>query len=142
MRTRRSSRLSQQERKHIKRKTGGRCHVCAKALRGSNWVADHILPYSVARGAPMRRKKGMTPLERQKETERRTRNLLPACRKCNGWRWNHSHDEIRAILRLGVYAHKERKKPRPNTGPNSLAALLDDLLIRRRAANRKRRQAS
>jgi len=79
--------LSAAQREVVRKKTGGRCHVCGGPL-ASNWKADHVRP--LARG-------GSNDVE----------NYLPVCRICNSARWFRTPKKIRYVLRLGVYGYGE-----------------------------------
>lgn len=104
------------QRKLIRAKTGGRCHVCGGPV-GKLWHADHVIPHY--RG-------GSSDID----------NFLPICRECNGLRWAHGPKAMRLILRLGVYARREIKNK------TRLGAKLQKLLDRRVKTNGRRRVGS
>lgn len=87
MALRKSRSPSLQLRKLIRQKTNGRCHVCGGPL-GRKWQADHVRPR--ARGG-----------------ESEYDNYLPCCSICNRAGWKSRSRVIRAILRYGVFAHKQ-----------------------------------
>lgn len=105
--------LTPSVRKDIWRKTRGMCHVCG-GNAGKRWQADHVVPWRLGGS--------QTP-----------DNYLPACRECNGLRWNHEPRVIRLIMRMGVYA---KNAIRHNT---SLGQEMLLVLRRRTGTNRKRR---
>ncbi len=76
--------LNNLEREKIFNKTGGLCHVCGTTLDVSLFEADHVKPL-VSGGNDI------------------IDNFLPACSKCNNYRWNYSPEEIQWILKLGVW---------------------------------------
>lgn len=79
--------LTPAERKLVRAKTGGRCHVCGGSL-GKRWSADHVLAH--CRG-------GRHAVD----------NYLPACGVCNRLRWHYKPGRVRKILTLGIYMAKE-----------------------------------
>lgn len=79
--------LTPAERKIVRAKTGGRCHVCGGVL-GKGWSADHVLAHS--RGG-----------------DHAVDNYLPACGVCNRLRWHYKPGRVRKILALGIYMAKE-----------------------------------
>lgn len=79
--------LSSLQRRRIKRKTAGRCHVCGGPL-GAKWQADHVRPY--ARGG-----------------DGAASNYLPCCKVCNRARWHYRSKKIRNILKYGVFAYSQ-----------------------------------
>jgi 5-methylcytosine-specific restriction endonuclease McrA len=79
--------LNPGERKIVRAKTAGRCHVCG-GLLGKGWTADHVLAH--CRGGS-----GVVD------------NYLPACATCNRMRWHYPAGRFRKILALGVYMAKE-----------------------------------
>lgn len=105
--------LSNTERKRVKAKTGGRCHVCGGSLRGK-WYVDHVRPR--ARGGPDRED-----------------NYVPCCGICNGARRHRRSRTIRKILQLGAYLLPELKR-RTALGKEVVA-----LFTERRKKNRMRR---
>jgi 5-methylcytosine-specific restriction endonuclease McrA len=81
--------LTPSERKIIRAKTAGRCHVCGGSL-GRKWAADHVLA-------------------RCRDGNDETDNFLPACNSCNRLRWHYKPGRLRKILALGVYMAKEMR---------------------------------
>lgn len=75
--------LSSSDRALIYAKTGGCCHICGGPA-GVRWHADHVVPHA---------KGGVHHVD----------NYLPACGQCNRLRWHRSPDDIKRILRLGIY---------------------------------------
>jgi hypothetical protein len=88
--------LTDSERDEVVAKTHGRCHICGdEVVRAapSSVVFDHVIPRKL--GGPDE-----------------TWNLLLACRRCNGLRWDHRPETIQRILFLGVIANLSGyKKP-------------------------------
>ena len=83
----RKASLTPRQRARIRKKTGGKCHVCGGAL-GSDWQADHVVPHHLG-GA------------------RVEDNYLPACRRCNRLRWAYRPEVLQLILRFGVIAKQQ-----------------------------------
>ena len=79
--------LTPAQRKIVRDKTAGRCHVCG-GLLGKKWAADHVL--AQCRG-------GDSAVD----------NFLPACAMCNRLRWHYKPGRVRKILALGIYMAKE-----------------------------------
>ena len=66
-------------------KTGSRCHVCGGDINtNDDWQADHVLAHSTG---------GKHAVD----------NYLAAHAICNRSRWNYDAEEVRWILRLGVW---------------------------------------
>ncbi len=82
--------VTAKQRKAIRAKTHGRCHICGGPL-GEKWTVDHVIPH----------KRGGKCSED---------NFLPACRICNGLRWHYDPKRIRRILRIGLYMYHEMRK--------------------------------
>jgi tRNA U54 and U55 pseudouridine synthase Pus10 len=38
--------LTKAERREIKNKTGGQCHICGGEITGDDWEADHVLAHA------------------------------------------------------------------------------------------------
>ena len=68
----------------ILKKTGNRCHICGQELNPSNFQADHIAPQSTG-------------------GDSETQNYIAACNLCNNYRWNYLPEEIKWIMKLGVW---------------------------------------
>ena len=79
--------LTLAERKIVRAKTGGRCHVCG-GLLGKNWCADHVLAHC-------------------RSGDHAVDNYLPACTICHRLRWHYKPGRFRKILALGVYVATE-----------------------------------
>lgn len=76
--------LTKAERVKVFAFTDGKCHVCGGDIDGE-WQADHIRAHSTG---------GTHALD----------NYLPAHGGCNNYRWDYLPEEIRLILKLGVWA--------------------------------------
>jgi hypothetical protein len=106
-------------------KTNGHCHFCGDPLKFDNrglidppdghWEVDHV----VHRGSG-----GSKSVE----------NCLPACSRCNRWRWNRTGEAMRNLLLLGVIAVEEIDRGTP-TGRR-----LRELKGKRLAKNKGRRK--
>ncbi len=84
--------LTKTQRKKIFEKTEGHCHFCGCAIEGEErWTADHVVPHAYG---------GKCDMD----------NFLPCCYECNRLRWFYKPEELKTILRLGVYCNKEMKK--------------------------------
>jgi len=105
-------------------KTAGHCHFggdpivfdnrgWAKKSRG-HWEVDHVI-------------------QRHKGGPKSPENCLPACSRCNRWRWHRTGDDLREVLLLGVLAAKEVKL-RTKTGKQ-----MEQLREKRLAENLLRR---
>ncbi len=114
MKSNRAHSLNLKNRKLIRAKTGGHCHVCGGPL-GPKWAADHVRPR--ARG-------GKDAAD----------NYLPACGICNGVRWHRKSRVIRRMLRLGAYLLPQIEA-RTDLGKKVRRYYLD-----RRSRNRARRE--
>jgi len=77
--------LQKHEKIEILKKTCNCCHICGQELDPSNFQADHISPQSTG---------GSNEIE----------NYLATCNLCNNYRWNYLPEEIRWIMKLGVWA--------------------------------------
>lgn len=82
--------LSPQQRRILRAKTAGTCHVCGGSL-GSGWQADHVVSH---------RRGGTHSLD----------NYLPACRVCNALRRGYDPPVLRSIIRMGVYVKDEIRR--------------------------------
>jgi hypothetical protein len=84
--------LSQAERETVLLKSGRCCHICGgEILDGERWQADHVRPHSAG---------GLHDLN----------NYLPAHKLCNTYRWDHDPEEIKWILKIGVWSRKQMEK--------------------------------
>lgn len=106
--------LTPAQRKIVRAKTAGRCHVCG-GLLGRRWVADHVLAH--CRGGDC-------------EVD----NFLPACAICNRMRWHYKPGRVRRILALGIYMAKEIRDR------TELGNLVRAKFNRRKRLSRKRRK--
>jgi hypothetical protein len=77
--------LNKEARRIIHEKTDGRCHICGCDVPLSKFEADHVKMHS----------SGGT---------NNPNNFLPSCKTCNNYRWHYDADEIKWILKLGVWA--------------------------------------
>ena len=114
--TQRRPSISKKVREDVRRKSGGRCHICGGKV-GDKWTVDHVYAHSSG---------GTSEAE----------NLLAACSKCNRLRWHYTPAEVRTILTIGVYAFGEIKNDTP------LGRQLRDLKKRRDALAGKRRRVA
>lgn len=80
-------RLSGERREQIKSKTGGRCHLCGEVLR-DKWDVDHLNAHSRGGSAA-------------------ADNCLPACKTCNNYRWDYTSEEMRELMKLGVWVRRQ-----------------------------------
>ena len=80
--------LSKTERKAIHEKTNGKCHVCGQDVPIDKFEADHVKSHS---------KGGQNNID----------NFLATCRTCNNYRWDYLPDEIRWILKIGIWTRKQ-----------------------------------
>ncbi len=85
-RTRRS--ISSKDRKRIYEKAGGRCHICGGSTSLGDYEADHVFPQIGG---------GTDDIE----------NYLPSHKLCNNYRWFYESNEIKWILKIGVWARTE-----------------------------------
>lgn len=90
----RKYRLSIDERKAILNKTNSICHICGGAVTMKNFEADHVQVHSSS-------------------VNNRIDNFLPACRICNNYRWFYEPEEIKWILKLGVWLKTKIEKDTP-----------------------------
>jgi len=79
------SKLSHAERIVVLEKTDFRCHICGGQVTENDFHADHVSSHS---------KGGSNDIE----------NHLASCGFCNSYRWDYLPDEIRWILKIGVWA--------------------------------------
>ncbi len=77
--------LTDEAKKEILRKSNHLCHICGETIEENNFHADHISPHSLSGNC--------TP-----------ENFLASCSYCNNYRWNYLPEEIRWILKIGVWA--------------------------------------
>lgn len=86
--------LTKSDRKIIHAKTDGKCHVCGHDVSVDKFEADHVKSHS---------KGGLGYLD----------NFLATCRTCNNYRWDYQPDEIRWILKLGIWSRKQIENNTP-----------------------------
>lgn len=79
------NKLSHEERIAILEKTDSRCHICGGKVAENDFHADHVSSHS---------KGGSNDID----------NYLASCSFCNSYRWDYLPDEIRWILKIGVWA--------------------------------------
>lgn len=102
-------------------KTSGHCHFCGDPLKFENrgwtakpdgyWEVDHVI-------------------QRDKGGAESADNCLPACTRCNRFRWHRTGKAMRDLLFLGVIATDEIKK-KSNLG-RTLRRLRKDRLRKNR----------
>ncbi|MEA5256855.1 HNH endonuclease signature motif containing protein [Arcicella aquatica] len=68
----------------ILRKSGFQCHICGEKVDENNFQADHISPHSLSGNCS-------------------SENFIAACNFCNNYRWNYLPEEIKWILKIGVW---------------------------------------
>lgn len=102
--------LNKEQRKIVFEKTDGLCHVCGCTLDIADFEADHVKPNSQG---------GTNVVD----------NFLPACSKCNNYRWNYSPEEIQWVLKLGVWL-KTKIQVRSEQGLEIAKEFLEDEIKR------------
>lgn len=80
--------LSKADKILILEKTNYKCHICGGVVELTAFEADHVEVNSSS-------------------TNNKIDNFLPACRTCNNYRWFYEPDEIKWILKLGVWLKTE-----------------------------------
>ena len=90
----RKYRFSKADKKEILEKTNYACHICGGKVTIANFEADHVQVHSSS-------------------VNNRIDNFLPACRICNNYRWFYDPEEIKWILKLGVWLKTKREKETP-----------------------------
>ena len=83
--------LSPSDKKAILQKTNSKCHICGGAVTLNQFEADHVEVHSSS-------------------NNNRIDNFLPACRTCNNYRWFYDPEELKWILKLGVWINSEIRK--------------------------------
>jgi hypothetical protein len=106
--------LTPAERRQVRRKTDGRCHVCGGFVRGE-WHADHVLAHSTG---------GLG----------RAGNYLAAHPLCNNYRWDYLSEEFQYILKLGVWAKSQIELEK------GLGMEIADRFLRYEESRRRRRK--
>ncbi len=86
--------LSKSDKIAILEKTNYKCHICGDTVAVNAFEADHIHAHS-------------------SEVNNKLDNFLPACRLCNNYRWHYDPEEIKWILKLGVWLRGEIRKSTP-----------------------------
>ena len=86
--------LTPQERRVIRQKTDGRCHVCGCSVSVESFQADHVKSHTSGGGSSVD-------------------NFLPSCRTCNNYRWHYSSEELKWILKIGVWARTQVNRDTP-----------------------------
>lgn len=79
------NKISHEDRIAILKKTDFRCHICGQEVTEKNFHADHISAHS-------------------KGGDNDIGNYLPSCSYCNSYRWDYLSEEIKWILKIGVWA--------------------------------------
>jgi hypothetical protein len=92
----RSYSLSTASKKIILKKTGNTCHICGCRVTIRSFQADHVKAHSSS-------------------VNNRIDNFLPACSVCNNYRWFYEPEELKWILKLGVWL-KTRIEKESNIG--------------------------
>ncbi len=85
------SSLTQNQKKSILSKTNSRCHVCGIEIDVNKFQADHVKSHSAG-------------------GKHEENNYLPSCRTCNRYRWNYAPEQLKIILKLGVWAKSQLLK--------------------------------
>ncbi len=83
--TKKRNNITQKQREEILEKSNFSCHICGEKLDIKNFQADHILPHSTGGNC-------------------NSENFLASCHFCNNYRWNYLPEEIRWIIKVGVWA--------------------------------------
>lgn len=80
--------ISKADRILIHLKTDGKCHICGQDVSVDKFEADHVKSHS---------KGGQNIID----------NFLATCRTCNNYRWDYLPDEIKWVLKLGIWSRKQ-----------------------------------
>ncbi len=88
LKTKRKYILTKADRILIHIKTDGKCHICGQDVSVDKFEADHVKSHS---------KGGQSIID----------NFLATCRTCNNYRWDYLPDEIKWVLKLGVWTRKQ-----------------------------------
>ena len=86
--------LSKSDKIAILEKTNYKCHICGDTVAVNAFEADHIQAHSTA-------------------VNNKLDNFLPACRLCNNYRWHYDPEEIKWILKLGIWLGGNQEKYTP-----------------------------
>ena len=92
--------LTKSDKIAILEKTNYKCHICGGTVALNAFEADHVEVHSAA-------------------VNNRIDNFLPACRTCNNYRWFYEPEEIKWILKLGIWLKTEIER---NTRIGKLSA--------------------
>jgi 5-methylcytosine-specific restriction endonuclease McrA len=88
LKLKRKSTLTKSDRIKIHSKTDGKCHVCGEEVSVEKFEADHVKSHSSG---------GQGYVD----------NFLAACKTCNNYRWDYLPDEIKWVLKLGIWSRKQ-----------------------------------
>lgn len=80
--------LSKKDKISILEKTDYKCHICGGTVALNAFEADHVQAHSST-------------------VNNKLDNFLPSCRLCNNYRWHYNPEEIKWILKLGVWLRGE-----------------------------------
>jgi hypothetical protein len=80
--------LSKKDKTAILEKTNYKCHICGGEVALNTFEADHIQAHSSL-------------------VNNKLDNFLPSCRLCNNYRWHCDAEEIKWVLKLGVWLRGE-----------------------------------
>ena len=89
--SKRTGRLTKEERLLILAKTDNKCHICGQVISLTDFHADHVV-FHISSGI------------------HRVDNYMPACFICNNYRWHYLPEELQLILKIGVWAKTEIEK--------------------------------
>jgi predicted restriction endonuclease len=78
------NKISHEDKIAILEKTDFRCHICGQEVTEKNFHADHISAHS-------------------KGGDNNINNYLASCSFCNSYRWDYLSDEMKWILKIGVW---------------------------------------
>jgi len=87
----RKYRLSKTDKIAVLAKTNSTCHICGETVTVDNFQADHVQVHSSS-------------------ANNRIDNFLPSCGICNNYRWFYEPEEIKWILKLGVWLKTKIEK--------------------------------
>lgn len=107
------ARLSERD-KAIIAKTASHCHICGRGIDTDrdSFAFDHVVPRELG---------GSDDIS----------NLLLACTKCNGLRWDHHPETLQRILFLGVIAnYKGYKTPSSSAESQAIRSMRAQRLLR------------
>ncbi len=107
--------LTKKERLEIWKKTDGKCHICGEKIDNNNFEADHVKAFSSG-------------------GDNKIDNFLASCSTCNNYRWHYSSEEIKWILKLGIWA---KTKIDHN---DSIGKIIASEFVKKEIAREKRRK--